>query len=54
MSSAEVHTFDTPGLSPTQFLYACMCNPSVPIMLRIEAADLLMRTGFGNAALVQR
>jgi hypothetical protein len=53
MNTYKIHNFDTPGLSAIQFLYALMCNPSVPIMTRIQAADALMRTGHGNHSFVQ-
>jgi hypothetical protein len=38
--------FDAPGLSAPQFLYAVMCDSTVPIMLRIKAADLLLRIDY--------
>jgi hypothetical protein len=44
---------DTPGLSEIQFLYAVMCDSSIPVMLRIKAADYPMRTGHGNRAVVR-
>ena len=47
------HPCDTPGLSSVQFLYALMCDTRMPLMLRIEAANKLMRTGHGNRSFVQ-
>ena len=46
------HT-DTPGLSPVQFLYAVMLDRRLPMQLRINAADMLMQAGHGNASFVQ-
>lgn len=48
-----MNTYDTPGLSDIQFLYAVMCDRRVPMTLRIKAANHLMQTGHGNVSFVQ-
>jgi hypothetical protein len=46
MSSDTItHPYDTPGLSPRQFLEAVMKDSSVPIMQRNSAAKHLLKIG---------
>src|SRR5262249_10696461 len=41
-TAQNAHACDNPGLSGTQFLYAVMRDPTLPIRQRIKAAGKLM------------
>jgi hypothetical protein len=48
MTSTEDHTYDTPGISPHDFLLAVMHDRTVDLHLRMQAAEELCRLNLGN------
>jgi hypothetical protein len=43
------HPYDTPGLTPHEFLLATMHDQAAPLPTRMEAAEHLLRLGFNHS-----